>query len=84
MEDFSAQQIKTLTAVMEGIVQTSERNLRDFVDQKIQASENRMKVYVNEKLDEAVQSISHTIDAGIQPQLDKHDYRLTKLEAKPA
>jgi NAD+--asparagine ADP-ribosyltransferase len=60
------------------------RSTRDFVRQEINASEHRMKEYVDEKTDVVLVALSHTLDTDIQPQIDKHDQRLTKLEAKTA
>lgn len=82
MEDFSQQQIKTLTTIVGQVVGTTERNLRDFVEQKIQAAETRITKNI-------LEGVNEMLDGGILPQIDDLDHRvkdidkrLTKLESK--
>ena len=80
MEDFSEQQIKTLTQLMERVAADEGRATRDFV----KASEERVKAYVDDKTEVVLEALADTVDSNLQPQLNKHDQRLTKLETKIA
>ncbi|MEK7183247.1 MAG: hypothetical protein AAB776_01290 [Patescibacteria group bacterium] len=86
MEDFSKEQIKTLQTVVGQVVDDKIRLNNDLLFQEMRASEHRVKTELRKEIkqakDETIEAVSEMLDAGIVPQLDSHEQRLTKLETK--
>ena len=80
MDDFTPQQIKTLTSVVTQIVKDESRQTQDLMRQEMKAMEHR----VDAKADKNKEKIIAFIDERILPQIDSLDQRLTKLETKIA
>jgi hypothetical protein len=88
MEDFSEQQIKTLKTVVGQVVKDEIRINNDILRQEIQASEHRIKTELRKEIQQVkqdvVESVAELLDTSLLPQIDDHETRITKLEAKPA
>jgi uncharacterized coiled-coil protein SlyX len=80
MEDFTPQQIKTLTSVVSQIVKDEGRQNQDLMRQEMKALEHRLDA----KSEKNKEEIINFIDERILPQIESLDQRLTKLETKIA
>jgi hypothetical protein len=84
--DFSKEQIKTLQTVVGQVVDDKIRINNDILIQEIRASEYRIEKKFDQKLkvqkDEILEAVGDMLGGSIVPQLDNHEQRLTKLEAK--
>ncbi len=84
--DFSKEQIKTLQTVIGQVVYDKIRLNNDILLQEIRASEHRVKTELRQEIKTTekriLDGVGEMIDDSIVPQLDDHEQRLTKLEAK--
>ncbi len=86
--DFSEQQIKTLksvvTSVVTQIVKDESRETRDLLRQEMRTIEIKFDQKLEETKKEILEGVAEMLDSSIVPQLDDHEQRLTRLEARPA
>ncbi len=86
--DFSREQIKTLQTVVGQVVDDKIRINNDILIQEMKALENRIETKFDQKLkiqkDDIIEAVGDMLGGSIVPQLDNHEQRLIKLEAKPA
>jgi hypothetical protein len=63
-------------------VKDENRQTRDLLMQEMKATEVRFDKQLDKQKDEILEAVGDMLGGSIVPQIDDHEQRLTKLEAK--